>query len=393
MPYHFASRMQTTPRSFIRDILKTTERPEVISFAGGLPSPSLFAVEELRAAAEYVMKHAGESALQYSTTEGYLPLRTFIADRYKTRLSLSVDPDEILITNGSQQCLDLIGKVLLDAGDPVLIERPGYLGAIQAFSLYEPEFHTVALGSDGPDTEELASVLEKHPSRFFYGVPNAQNPSGVTYSEEKRRAIADLLAGTETLFVEDDAYGELRFDGRSLPSLRTYLPEKTIITGSFSKIVTPGLRMGWISAPREIIEQVNVAKQASDLHSNVLAQRIIARYLEENDLDAHIERIIGEYRARRDLMLSCIGESFPADISVTKPEGGMFLWVTLPDGCSTTTLLELALCENVAFVPGRAFYVDGGGDTAMRLNFSNASEAMIIEGIDRLGKAIRRLVG
>lgn len=216
--------MQTTPRSFIRDILKTTERPEVISFAGGLPSPSLFAVEELRAAAEYVMRHAGESALQYSTTEGYLPLRTFIADRYRERLSLSVDPDEILITNGSQQCLDLIGKVLIDAGDPVLIERPGYLGAIQAFSLYEPAFHTVALGSDGPDTKELADVLQEHRPRFFYGVPNAQNPSGVTYSEEKRRAIADLLAGTETLFVEDDAYGELRFDGESLPSFRTYLP-------------------------------------------------------------------------------------------------------------------------------------------------------------------------
>ncbi len=393
MTYHFASRMEKTPRSFIREILKTTERPEVISFAGGLPNPSLFAVDELAAAARDVMAEAGRAALQYSTTEGYLPLREFIADRYRQRLGLCVDPGEILITNGSQQCLDLIGKVLLDPGDPALIERPGYLGAIQAFSLYEPEFHSVPLLDDGPDTDCLEAILEEVPAKIFYGVPNSQNPSGITYSEEKRKAVADALSGTGTIFVEDDAYGELRFDGRRLPSLKNYLDDATIITGSFSKIVTPGLRLGWICAPGEIMEQINVAKQASDLHSNYLAQRIIARYLETNDIDAHIARITGAYRAQRDLMLAMVEEAFPEDVTCTRPDGGMFLWVTLPEGCSTTRLLEAALRENVAFVPGRAFYVDGGGDTSMRLNFSNANEEMIVEGMRRLGTAIRSFIG
>ncbi len=393
MTYHFASRMEKTPKSFIREILKTTERPEVISFAGGLPSPSLFAVEELAAAAQDVMAEAGRVALQYSTTEGYLPLREFVADRYRRRLGLCVDPDEILITNGSQQCLDLIGKVLLDPGDPVIIERPGYLGAIQAFSLYEPEFRSVPLLEDGPDTACLEAMLEEAPAKIFYGVPNSQNPSGITYSEEKRRAVADLLAKTDTIFVEDDAYGELRFDRETLPSIKNYLPDATIITGSFSKIVTPGLRLGWICAPGEIMEQINVAKQASDLHSNYLAQRIIARYLETNDIDAHIARITDAYRAQRDVMLAAIEEEFPEGVGCTRPDGGMFIWVTLPEGCSTTRLLEEALRENVAFVPGRAFYVDGSGDASMRLNFSNAGEEEIVEGIRRLGRAIHRFVG
>ncbi len=393
MAYHFASRMGKTPRSFIREILKTTEKPEVISFAGGLPNPSLFAVEELATAARDVMADAGRAALQYSTTEGYLPLREFIAERYRQRLGLSVDPDEILITNGSQQCLDLIGKVFLDPGDPVIIERPGYLGAIQAFSLYEPAFRSVPLLDDGPDIGALEAMLEEEPARLFYGVPNAQNPSGITYSEEKRRAVAAALAGTGTVFVEDDAYGELRFDGRRLPSVRQYLSDATVVTGSFSKIVTPGLRVGWVVAPCEIMDQITVAKQASDLHSNTLAQRIIARYLETNDIDAHIERITRTYRTQRDLMIAAIEEEFPEGVEFTRPDGGMFLWVTLPEGCSTMRLLELALRENVAFVPGRAFYVDKGGDTTMRLNFSNASEEEIVEGIRRLGAAIRTFVG
>jgi 2-aminoadipate transaminase len=393
MAYRFASRMERTPRSFIREILKVTEHPEIISFAGGLPNPSLFAVKEISAAAQAVLEEAGEAALQYSTTEGYLPLRTFIADRYRRRLGLSVDPDEILITNGSQQCLDLIGKVMLDPGDPIAIERPGYLGAIQAFSLFEPVFHPVPLLDDGPEIPVLAETMSKTPIRLFYGVPNSQNPSGVTYSKAKREAVADLLDGHACLFVEDDAYGELRFDGRVHPSLRTYLPEQTVINGSFSKIVTPGLRLGWICAPPEIIEQVTVAKQASDLHSNYLAQRIIARYLQENNIDDHVGRIIGAYRRQRDVMIAMIDEAFPEGVTHSRPDGGMFLWVSLPPGYSTTRLLDDALRENVAFVPGSAFYVDGGGENTMRLNFSNASEEKVVEGMTRLGRVIRRFMG
>ncbi|MDD4137904.1 MAG: PLP-dependent aminotransferase family protein, partial [Methanoregula sp.] len=266
--YTFASRMAKTPKSFIREILKVTENPRIISFAGGLPNPGLIDVEGVTRAAQTVLGQDGRVALQYSTTEGYLPLRQFIADRYKKRLGLTVSPDEILITNGSQQCLDLIGKILINAGDHVAIEKPGYLGAIQAFSLYEPQFHPVLLQEYGLDPVQFADTLAKYPIRLFYGVPDSQNPSGVTYTTSNRKEIASLLEGKETLLVADDAYGELTFDGTSLPSFREFLPDQTILTGSFSKILAPGMRMGWVVAPPAIMEQLIITKQASDLHSN-----------------------------------------------------------------------------------------------------------------------------
>ena len=261
--------MAKTPKSFIREILKVTERPEVISFAGGLPSPALIDVEGIRAACASVLEKDGKVALQYSTTEGYLPLRQFIADRYKKRLGLSISPDEILITNGSQQCLDLIGKVIIGTGDHVAIERPGYLGAIQAFSLYEPVFHPVTLGEEGPEIAELETTFITSPVKMFYGVPNSQNPSGITYSRRNRQEVARVMEEYGALFVEDDAYGELNFSGTSLPSVRTFLPGQTVITGSFSKILAPGMRMGWVVAPPAIMEQLVIAKQASDLHAKV----------------------------------------------------------------------------------------------------------------------------
>jgi len=387
--YTFASRMANTPRSFIREILKVTEQPDIISFAGGLPNPALIDVEGIRLASETVLKQDGRSALQYSTTEGYLPLRQFIADRYKKRLGLSISPGEILITNGSQQCLDLIGKVLIDAGDPVALERPGYLGAIQAFSLFQPEFHTVPLDAAGPDLDILERECGSGKTRFFYGVPNAQNPSGITYSAECRRGIGSFLAGTDTLFVEDDAYGELDFSGRSLPSLWQYLPEQTIITGSFSKILAPGMRLGWVAAPREVMDQLIIAKQASDLHSNFLSQRIAFEYLGQNDIDAHIRTIRGAYRHQCDLMFSTIMDTFPDGGACTKPRGGMFIWLTLPDGCSSMDVFTRALKEKVAVLPGIPFYLDGGGTHTLRLNFSNATDVQIIDGITRLAAVIR----
>ncbi len=259
---------------------------------------------------------------RYSTTEGYCPLRQFIADRYKKRLGLSVSPDEILITNGSQQSLDLIGKVLIDAGDHVAIERPGYLGAIQAFSLYEPCFHPVILREDGPDPVMLADVTDRYPLKLFYGVPNSQNPSGITYSIERRREIAGILEGCGTLFVEDDAYGELNFSGTSSPSMREFLPEQTLITGSFSKILAPGLRMGWVVAPPEVMDQIVVAKQASDLHSNYLSQRIAYQYLCRNNIDARVQTINAAYRSQCDLMIRMFEEMLPESVSYTRPRGG-----------------------------------------------------------------------
>jgi 2-aminoadipate transaminase len=308
---HFARRMGKTPKSFIREILKVTEDPSIISFAGGLPNPDLIDVQGISLAAAIVLCQEGRSVLQYSTTEGFLPLRQFIAERYRKRLGLSFSPDEILITNGSQQCLDLIGKVFIDNGDHIAIERPGYLGAIQAFSLYEPVFHPVNLDKTGPDPVMLAHVLETHPVKLFYGVPNSQNPSGITYTNERRRELASIFGKTETLFVEDDAYGELNFSGKTLSSMREFLPDQTIITGSFSKILAPGMRLGWLVAQPDIMEQLVIAKQASDLHSNYLSQRIAYQYLHQQNIDDHIRKICTVYKTQCNLMINMIREKFP----------------------------------------------------------------------------------
>lgn len=387
----FAPRMAKTPRSFIREILKVTENPGITSFAGGLPNPDLIDVDGIAAATARVLARDGRTVLQYSTTEGYLPLRQWICDRYRKRLGLSVSPDEVLITNGSQQCLDLIGKVFIGAGDPVAIERPGYLGAIQAFSLYEPVFRPVLLHEDGPDTAMLADVLEKYRPKFFYGVPNSQNPSGITYSKERRQEVAGLLSLHGTYMVEDDAYGELSFSGRSLPSFRQFMPERTIITGSFSKILAPGMRLGWIVAPQDVMDQIVIAKQASDLHSNYLSQRIAMEYLSCTDIDAHIRNVQVFYERQCRIMLEEIGKHFPPSARYTRPQGGMFIWVTLPEGVRSMDVFDAAIRENVAVLPGTPFYIDGGGDTTLRINFSNASHERIRSGIAALARVIRSL--
>ncbi|WOF16047.1 PLP-dependent aminotransferase family protein [Methanoplanus sp. FWC-SCC4] len=389
MKYSFSKRIQKTPKSFIREILKVTQRPEVISFAGGLPNPDLIDIQGISRAAQTVIEQDGKNALQYSTTEGYLPLREFIADRYRKRYDLCVKPEEILITNGSQQCLDLIGKIFINNGDAVAIERPGYLGAIQALSLYQPEFFSVPLENDGPDTEELKQILSEEFPKLFYAVPNSQNPSGITYSEEKRHEVADILNEAETLFVEDDAYGELHFSGKVMPPVKKFMPEYGIMTGSFSKIVSPGMRMGWICAPEEIIDKIATSKQAADLHSNYLSQRIIEEYLRTNDLDAHISKINAVYKSRCDLMLKLMDEMFPEEVSHTTPNGGMFIWLTLPDGLSSTKLFEKAMEKNVAVLPGHPFYFDGGGDNTARINYSNADEESIRKGIEILAGILK----
>lgn len=389
--YTFASRMAGTPKSFIREILKVTEDPQIISFAGGLPNPELIDVEGIARATADVLARDGRVALQYATTEGYLPLRQFIADRYKKRLGMTVSPEEILITNGSQQGLDLIGKVFISPGDHIAIERPGYLGAIQAFSLYEPQFHPVLLHAEGPDLTRFARELERYPLRLFYGVPNSQNPTGITYSGERREEIGTLLHGKDTIFIEDDAYGELNFDGASLPSLRHYLPEQTIITGSFSKILAPGMRMGWVVAPPAIMDQLIIAKQASDLHSNYLSQRIAFEYLRQNDIDEKIRSIRSQYKKQCELMVRQVGELMPASVTCTKPSGGMFAWVTLPGGISSMDVFGQALRKQVAVLPGTPFYTDGGGYHTLRLNFSNSTAEKILTGMERLANVIRQL--
>lgn len=392
MPSRYAPRMGTIPKSFVREILKVTQDPEVISFAGGLPNPRFFPTQGIAQAAAEALTGTNGSALQYGTTEGYAPLREYIAQRYRTTEGFDVSADEILITNGSQQALDLIGKVFIDRQDPIAIERPAYLGAIQAFSVYEPQYHPVPLMDDGVDIDRLADVLRAHRVKFFHTVINFQNPSGISYSAEKRHALAKLAKEHDIFVIEDDPYRELRFEGTAAPSMRHQLGDKAILLGSFSKIVAPGLRLGWVCAPHETMANLVVAKQASDLHSNSFCQRMLHRFLMSHDIDEHIALIRAGYKRQKDIMLAALEAHFPPEASFTRPEGGMFIWATLPEQLSALELFEHALREKVAFVPGTSFFVDGGGAHNMRLNFSNADETRIEEGIARLGNIIKRLL-
>lgn len=385
----FATRMQHVNDSFIREILKVTDRPEIISFAGGLPNPKLFPVAALAQAAGQVITDFGKQVLQYSTTEGYLPLREFIADRYFQKEGLRISPDEILIVNGSQQAIDLVSKVLLNKGDHVIIEKPGYVGAIQAISLYEPQFHPVTLTEEGIDCDELAATLAAHPIRMLYAIPSFQNPSGITYSEKTRSKVAELLHQHSVFLLEDNPYGDLRFLGTHQRPIKSELGDRGILMGSFSKTTVPGIRLGWVCAEKTVMKKLKIVKQAADLHSNYLAQRILYHYLSTNNLDDHIVTINQAYKLQRDCMVTELENRLPPNITFTRPEGGMFLWVTLPIGKSSMRLFELALQKNVAFVPGQAFHLNGEGDNSFRLNFSNSEPEQIREGIARLTAVIR----
>lgn len=382
--------MSIAHKSFIREILKVTEDSNIISFAGGLPNPAFFPVKEIAEAAAKILETDGGNVLQYSSTEGYLPLRKYIAERYFLKNGLKIDPDQILITNGSQQGLDLIGKVFLNKGDRVIMESPGYLGAIQAFSMYEPIFESVSMLDDGIDIDMLEKTVRDKRIKLVYTVPTFQNPSGITYSTKKRKDVANILEKHDIILIEDNPYYELRFAGEDLPLIRNFLEDNSILLGSFSKTISPGLRLGWICTTNEIMEKIIISKQASDLHSNYLAQRIAYQYLIDNDIDEHIVKIRDAYKIRRDLMVSMISEHFPEEIEFTKPEGGMFLWITLPEKISSLDLFEYAIKENVAFVPGNPFYVNGGGNNTLRLNFSNSDEEQIEIGIKRLANIITK---
>lgn len=389
----FSDRISDVPKSFIREILKVAVDKSVISFAGGLPNRDLFPVEEIQRATNRVFEEHGRDALQYSTSEGYPPLREWISDRYASKGQGRIGPDDILILSGSQQGLDILGKTLLNEGDHLAIERPGYLGAIQAFSIYRSTFHQILLDDEGPDIGVLSDTLERYPVKLFYTVPNFQNPSGTTYSQQRRRETADLIQESDTILIEDDPYGELRFRGTPAESFKTLAPENTVLLGSFSKIIAPGFRIGWIVARSDIREKLLVAKQASDLHTNYLGQRIVHQYLVDNDIDSHISKIRTSYGRQREAMVQSIERFFPEDIGYTEPEGGMFLWVKLPSGMSAMKLFDAALAKKVAFVPGEPFYPDNPEINTLRLNFSSVDEETIREGIKRLGRAIEEYRG
>jgi 2-aminoadipate transaminase len=391
MTFHFARRIEHAPASFLGELFRVSADPSIISFAGGLPSSALIDTEGISAAARDVFTTDPEVALQYSTTDGYRPLREYIAERYRKRLGIPATADEIQIVNGSQQCLDLFAKIFLNPGDRVGMERPGYLGAIEAFSLYEPVFAAVPLDGNGPDPVAFTKMTKETPVKFFYGIPNSQNPSGCTYSQDRRKEIAEILDGTDTVFYEDDAFGELFFDGKPRLPVKKYLPGQSVISGSFSKITAPGMRIGWMYAPTEILTAFNTAKQAADLHSNFLCQQILARYLQTHDLDCHIKKIVSVYSRQCWLMCDLFDDLMPR-LSHTTPEGGMFLTATLPPGLSAMQVFREGVEKKVAVLPGMPFFVDGGGEDTIRLNFSSASEDQINEGMHRLAGVVNRLV-
>ncbi len=388
----FADRMADVPRSFIREILKVAIDDEFISFAGGLPNRDMFPVEELRAASNKVFDTAGKESLQYSNTEGYLPLREYISARYKETRGLDIPADNILITNGSQQGLDLLGKIFINDGDDVVIEEPGYLGAIQSFSVYRAKFNPVTLNPDGIDLEQLEKVIREKNPKMFYMVPNFQNPSGISYSEPNRKAVAEIIKGTRTLIIEDDPYGDLRYFGGALPSFMRYVPDNTILLGSFSKTVVPSFRMGWIVASGKIMDKLNIAKQAADLHSNYFTQRLLHQFLQDNNIADHIKKIRNLYGKQCKAMIDALAEHFPKNIEFTMPEGGMFLWVTLPGNLSAMRLFDIAIKKKVAFVPGNPFYVNRADANTLRLNFSCVDADTIRIGIKRLGEAVQELI-
>lgn len=383
-----SQRISAIAPSFIREILKVAGQPGVISFAGGLPDTRHFPVAALKAATLAVLDEEGGAALQYGPSEGDLALRQWIATRYRQQ-QLNIAPEQILITNGAQQALDLLGKVLIDEGDGVLIEEPGYLGALQALSLYQPRFLPVALQEEGPDLDSLGQWLATTHPKLFYTTPNFQNPTGRSYSNARRQEVARLLDDHETLLIEDDPYGDLRFSGAPPLSFMQLRPQRTVLLGSFSKTIAPSLRLGWLVAPAWLMPRLVIAKQAADLHTSGLNQRILVRYLQEYDYTAHVRIIARHYQQQMVAMQQAIARHLPAEVAVTSPAGGMFLWATLPAQHSALALFERSIARGVAFVPGHPFYVDRSDGNTLRLNFTHSDAVTIDEGIARIGQALR----
>jgi 2-aminoadipate transaminase len=393
--------MQSMSSSLVRELLKLTAQPGVISFAGGLPAADLFPLERFREACNRVVSEHGGAALQYSTTEGERPLRELIA-RHTRRYGIDVSVDNVLVTTGSQQALDLLGKVFLNPGDHVVVERPTYLGALQAWNAYQAEYVSIDVDRDGMRTSELAAALRSGP-KFIYALPNFQNPTGATLSLERRRELIRLADEYGVPILEDDPYGQLRYEGEHIPPLVALDADyrgpadagysgSVLYLSTFSKTLAPGLRLGWIIGPPDVIQRLAQAKQGADLHTSSFTQRVAYEVARGGFLDRHVRILRQSYKARRDAMLSAMSWAFPPGVVWTVPAGGLFIWVVLPAAVDATVMLHEALAEKVAFVPGDAFHADGSGRNTMRLNFTNATPEQIVEGIARLARVITRAI-
>lgn len=400
--YRYAHRTKQMGSSVIRELLKLTEQPDIISFAGGLPAPEVFPLEQFREACNRVLEEFGPQALQYSTTEGYRPLREMIA-RHTRRYAVEVTPENILITSGSQQALDLIGRLFINRGDYIVVESPTYLGAIQAWNAYGAQYITVPTDEHGMIVDELEKALRVGP-KFIYVLPNFQNPGGWTLSLERRKKLVELADRYGVPIIEDDPYGQLRYEGEHLPPVvaldSQYRAENgkhysgnVIYLSTFSKILAPGIRLAWVIAPQEVIRRLVMAKQAADLHTATFNQMVAYEVGKGGFLDEHVKVIRRVYKERRDVMLEMMDELFPAEVRWTRPQGGMFLWVMLPKGLDAAEVLRLAIERKVAFVPGAPFHPNGGGENTMRINFSYSSPETIREGITRLAGVLREALG
>ena len=385
----FARRIGAMRPSTIREILKVTAQPDIISFAGGLPAPELFPIEDIRAAADAVLVRDGSSALQYGPSEGYVPLREWIAAEMGAR-GIATKADDVLITNGSQQVLDLVGKVFLDAGDVVLTENPTYLAAIQAFQTFEPKFVPVPTDEHGLIPDAVPALIKQHRPKFLYTIPTFQNPTGITLLRERRAALARIAAEHNLLIVEDDPYGKLRYSGAEVPPIKHWDESGHVLyVSTFSKTIAPGLRLGWVVARHDIFNRLLILKQASDLHTSSFDQRVAQAYLASGQQAGHIEKIRRAYGERFGILDAALREALPSTYTWTKPEGGMFLWVTGPADLDALKLLERAIAQKVAFVPGRDFFPADGGKNHFRLNFSNSTPERLREGVRRLAALVR----
>lgn len=393
----YAKRTHSMKSSAIRELLKLAAKPEVISFAGGMPAPELFPNAKVQEACDYVLTNYPGNSLQYGASEGYTPLRQWIAD-FTSRQGLKVSLDNVMITSGSQQALDLLGKIFIDPGDVILCEDPTYLGALQAWNAYEAAYTSVHSDGEGLDPAYLEKAITPN-AKFLYLLPNFQNPTGTTLPLSRRQQVVEITNRAGVPIVEDDPYGMLRFEGEPLPTVLSLdaaahssgavYEGNVIYLSTFSKILAPGLRLAWVVAAPEVISKLVQAKQGADLHTATFTQMVTYEVAKTGFIDEHVKKIIEVYRTRRDVMLDSLAEFMPQGVSWTQPEGGLFLWVTLPESMSSQEIFKAAIEENVAYVSGESFFPNGGGHNTMRLNFSMMNNERIADGIRRLSNVVK----
>ena len=391
MEHRFSRSAESTMDSFIMSLVDVAAKPGMIAFATGLPDNSLFDIPAMRRAIDDVMAEEPYGALQYDTATGYIPLRKRIAERCRRELGFDTSWENVLMTSGSQVCFDLMGKMFLEHGDVMAVENPGYLGAIQSYSAYSPDFRGIDIGPGGVDLDQLSEAVSDG-ARLFYSIPNHQNPSGASYSEDVRKGVAEIVDDSGCMLIEDDAYGELGYDGRVGRTMKSMIPEDTVLTGSFSKTISPGMRVGWMVVPDWMVAKAGRSLEACCLQSNTFCQRVIDRFLQDNDYDAYLQGLRRGYARKKKVFLDAMEDNLPDTVSWNDPDGGMFVWLRTPEGTDAMRLYERLLEGKLVVMPGRPFHVRGGANT-IRLNFATPTDEQIAAGMKVLGDACRELYG